>query len=133
MEIIKNDLLKIGSYYIKRQEPFLDSEEGDELHPIIDRLSILELLLKYESQFQYKKAKLVRLYMEAYEHILDPLEQKRFIQFVTNIMAERPRLNLDSNSFEDSYKTELDILDKKQELMENVIRFQVTNEKSLNK
>ena len=78
------------------------------------------------------KALIVRLYMETYEHIYDPLEQQRFIQMIADFMAERPRLNLDSNSFEDSYKLELEILDKRKELLLNVIRFQVKSERAIN-
>jgi len=70
--------------------------------------------------------------MEAYEHIVDPLEQKRFIQMIVNIMAERPRLNLDSCSFEDSYKLELHILDKKLEFLRNIVQFQISTEQKVN-
>lgn len=107
MDLLKDELLLTGSYFIKQQEPLMDAEDTSNLEAIIDRISCLELLMKYEAKFQYKKAQLVRLYMEAYEHIIDPLEQQRFIQLVTNIMAERPRLNLDSCSFEDSYKVSI--------------------------
>jgi hypothetical protein len=131
--MIANELLLTGSFYIKRQEPLMDSEDLANLNPMIDRISTLEKLMMYESQFQFKKAKLVRLYMETYEHIVDSLEQQRFIQLVVNIMAERPRLNLDSNTFEDSYKLELEILDKKLELLQNVVRFQISNELKENK
>ena len=44
--------------------------------------------------------------MEAYEHISDPLEQQRLIQIVVDIMASRPRLNLVSTYFQDSYDAE---------------------------
>ena len=132
MDLLKDELLLTGSFYIKAQEPLMDAEDTVKLSPIIDRLSTLEKLMSYESKFQFKKANLVRLYMEAYEHITDPLEQKRFIQFIINIMAERPRLNLDSCSFEDSYKLELHILDKKLEFIRNVMQFQIERERKIN-
>ena len=128
LEMVANELLLTGSYFIKRQEPLFDSEDIDNLHPVIDRISTLEMLMKYESEYQYRKAKLIKLYMETYEHIVDPLEQQRFIQFITDVMAERPRINIDSNSFEDSYKLEIEILDKKIDLIKSVICFQIANE-----
>ena len=132
LEMLRNELLLAGSFYIKRQEPLMNSEDLENMSPLIDRISTLEMLMKYESKFQYKKAQIVRLYMETYEHIYDPLEQQRFIQMIVDFMAERPRLNLDSCSFEDSYKLELEILDKRKELLENVIRFQIKSEKLIN-
>lgn len=132
MDLLKDELLLTGSYYIKRQEPLMDAEDIENASPVIDRITCLEMLMKHEAKFQYKKANLVRLYMEAYEHIVDPLEQQRFIQLITNVMAERPRLNLDSNSFEDSYKLEFDILDKRVQLLQNVIKFQIRNERKIN-
>lgn len=136
LDLLKDELLITGSYFIKRQEPLTDAENTERLSAIIDRVSCLELLMKYEAKYQYKKAELVRLYMETYEHVIDPVpgtgEMERFIQLVTDIMAERPRLNLDSNSFEDSYKLEIEILEKKIEILQNIVRFQITQEKKIN-
>lgn len=132
LEMIANEILLTGSYYIKKQEPLFDAEDTEHLNPIIDRISVLEKLMECEAKYQFKKAGLIRLYMEAYEHIVDPLEQQRFIQLIVDIMAERPRLNLDSCSFEDSYQLELEILTKKRELLENVIRFQIASERKEN-
>lgn len=132
MDLLKEEILLAGSFFIKNQEPLMDAENPETLTPIIDRISTLEKLMQFESQFHFKKAKLVKLYMEAYEHITDPVEQQRFIQMVTDLMAERPRLNLDSCSFEDSYKLELHVLDKRTELILNIIRFQICHEKKIN-
>ena len=45
--------------------------------------------------------------MEAYEHITDPLEQQRLMQIITDLMARRPRLNLQATYFIDSYTAEI--------------------------
>jgi hypothetical protein len=50
--------------------------------------------------------------METYEHLADPLEQQRLIQVVVDLMAQRPRLNLDASYFQDSYDTEKTCLQK---------------------
>lgn len=132
MDMLKDEILLTGSFFIKTQEPLMDAENTEKLTPIIDRISTLESLMKFEAKYHFKKALLVRLYMEAYEHIVDPLEQKRFIQFIANMMAERPRLNLDSYSFENSYKLELHILDKKLEFLKNIVQFQISTEHKVN-
>ena len=51
-------------------------------------------------------------YMECYEHIVDPLEQQRLMQVVTDIMARRPRLNLNGSYFKDAYAAENECLEK---------------------
>jgi hypothetical protein len=45
--------------------------------------------------------------MECYEHITDPLEQQRLMQVITDVMARRPRLNLQANYFIDAYDAEI--------------------------
>jgi hypothetical protein len=45
--------------------------------------------------------------MECYEHIVDPLEQQRLMQIITDISALRPRLNLTASYFKDSYEAEI--------------------------
>ena len=94
---------------------------------------MLDDLLMYESKFQYRKVKLVMSYMECYEHVVDPLEQQRLMQIVTDIMARRPRLNLNAYYFKDAYEAEIKCLEKQLELVQLLIDYQVSLEKSENK
>lgn len=71
--------------------------------------------------------------MEAYEHITDPLEQQRLMQIVTDLMARRPRLNLQASYFQDSYAAEIALLDKEHELVKMLLDTQITLEKVENK
>lgn len=71
--------------------------------------------------------------MEAYEHITDPLEQQRLMQIVTDIMARRPRLNLQASYFVDSYAAELALLDKEHELISMLVDTQISLEKTESK
>lgn len=48
--------------------------------------------------------------MECYEHVTDPLEQQKLMQTITDIMARRPRLNLQANYFTDAYEAEIALL-----------------------
>jgi len=41
--------------------------------------------------------------MEAYEHTCEPLENVRILQIIVDIMAQRPRLNVDSSMYVESY------------------------------
>jgi hypothetical protein len=66
--------------------------------------------LTREADFQYEKVKLVQVYMECYEHVTDPVEQQKLMQIVTDIMARRPRLNLNANYFVDAYDAEIKCL-----------------------
>ena len=50
--------------------------------------------------------------MECYEHVTDPLEQQRLMYIITDIMARRPRLNLNANYFVDAYDAEINCLQK---------------------
>lgn len=59
--------------------------------------------------------------MECFEHICDPVEQQRLTQIVVDLMARRPRLNLEDLYFKDSYKAEIECISKHMELLEIMI------------
>ena len=48
--------------------------------------------------------------MECYEHVTDPLEQQKLMQVITDVMARRPRLNLNAAYFIDAYEAEIKCL-----------------------
>ena len=75
---------------------------------------------------------LTQLYMEAYEHICDPVDQQRMMKAVTDLMARRPRLSLDSLYFRESYQAEFDCLDAQTALLEVYISNQIKLEKEAN-
>ena len=72
-------------------------------------------------------------YIECYEHIVDPLEQQRLMQIITDQMARRPRLNLQANYFMDSYQAEYECLDNQLELVKLLIKTQIDLERNQNK
>ena len=110
MQGLEEELIRICSYYIHRAEVLQDVHTERPL-PAKDRLQTLGDLLELEATFQFKKVKLCLAHLECYEHIVDPVEQQRLMQVVTDIMARRPRLNLQANYFRDSYLAELECLD----------------------
>ena len=105
MKDLEEELLRIGSYFMSKHE-FLLNSEGEKPYPLVDRITLLEDLLDNERDFQFDKVVLVENYMECYEHISDPLEAQRLIQIITDLMAQRPRLNTNSTYFKDSYTAE---------------------------
>jgi hypothetical protein len=70
--------------------------------------------------------------MECYEHVTDPLEQQKLMQVITDVMARRPRLNLNANYFIDAYDAEITCVQKQFELMKTVVDLQITMEKTEN-
>ncbi len=132
MKSLEDHLNRIASYYLMNSEVLQDPHD-DKPMPSKDRMQILDDLLCNEAAFQFKKVRLVQVYMEAYEHISDPLEQQRLMQIVTDIMARRPRLNLQACYFLDSYAAELALLDKEHELISMLVDTQISLEKTESK
>lgn len=110
MTTLEDDLLQTGSFFIQKQEQLQDPTSRPV--PLRDRQQLLLDLLSFEAQFQFQKALLAQAYLECYEHICDPLEQQRLMQAVTDLMARRPRLNLQANYFADAYKAEIACVEK---------------------
>ena len=77
---------------------------------MIDRFEIAADLLKLELDFQFAKVKLVEKLLESYEHIYDPLESVRALQMIVDVMAQRPRINLEASLYTDSYEAETRLL-----------------------
>lgn len=103
--------MRIGSYFIRQHEYLLDSEKQPSF-PALDRTQIASDLYKWESEFQAAKIELLFGWLEVYEHICDLVEQNRLIQMMTDLMARRPRFNLDGAYFKSSYEAEIKCLEK---------------------
>lgn len=131
MQILEAEMLRVGSFYISKLEELYDSEVDKIVHKK-DRQQVVNDMLKCESQLQFKKVMLTELYMECYEHIIDPVEQQRLIQIIVDLMARRPRLCLDALYFKDSYKAEMQCLDKLTELLDAIVQNQISLEKQEN-
>jgi hypothetical protein len=116
MQTFEGEIAKIASFYINKSELLIDptnaSDKGiNSLVPAKDRLEVIDDILSFEAEFNYKKVKLMQVYLECYEHVVDPLEQQKLMQIITDIGARRPRLNLTASYFKDSYTAEFDCLD----------------------
>lgn len=132
MRGLEEELVKICSFYINKAE-VLQDVHTEKPQPARDRQQVLCDLLELESTFHFKKVKLCLAYLECYEHVVDPLEQQRLMQVVTDIMSRRPRLNLQANYFRDSYVAEFECLDNQLELVKLIVKTQIDIERHTNK
>jgi len=131
MRSMETELLKVCSFYINKAEPLLDNDLRN-MYPIVDRLRILDDILKCENEYQEAKICLVTAYLECYEHTSDILEQHRLIQAIVDEMAKRPRLNLQGSHFKDSYMAEIECLQTKTKLTREMMKLLMSTEKHEN-
>lgn len=73
------------------------------------------------------------MFLEAYEHIYDPLESMRVLQMIVDLIAERPRLNMEATMYSESYESEIQLLQAKASLFSGFLTMQKDLEKEENK
>ena len=56
--------------------------------------------------------KLINIYFEVYQNVFDKNEKRQLAQIITNLMAQRVRLDLHSTYFTESYRLEVNCLYK---------------------
>jgi len=127
---LEEELIKIGTFYIRKQEYLIDVEVREPMSSI-DRGAVSSELLEYEHKFQYAKIRLIEELMESYENTVDIVEQQRFVQIIVDIMAKRPRLNTDATHFIDSYKSEIEYFNNMRTFLNELTREQIMREKTI--
>ena len=127
---LEEELIKVETFYIQKQEYLIDVEVKEPVFSI-DRGAVWLELLEHEHKFQFAKIRLVEEFMEVYEHTYDIVEQQRLLQIIVDIMAKRPRLNVDSTHFIDSYKSDIKYIDAMRELINEVVRDQKNRERNI--
>jgi hypothetical protein len=85
-EKLEQELLRVGTHYSSSKR----FEKSRKTGPSIEYLLFLEELYEQELLFQRKKQKILDCYLEIYEHIIDPLEQKRITQIIINLIGIFP-------------------------------------------
>ncbi|EFC45917.1 predicted protein [Naegleria gruberi] len=121
-EELEERLLKIGSYFIERNQA---------THPKlqVDRFMVLESLLESETWYQDSKRKVIDCYMEAYEHCYEPKEQERLATAIMKVMRQTPKLNLESQYFSESYASEIICHELYHSLLKDIIKEQIKDER----
>jgi hypothetical protein len=98
----------------------------------VDRFGLLDQLLEMELKYQNAKVELLLVYMESYEHISDPVEQQRMLQIMVDLMAKRPRLNLNASHFNESYLVEIRCFKVQRDMVAETLRLLMHRELELN-
>ena len=129
---IEEELIKIGTYFINQAE-YQSDPDSREPSSAIDRGEVTLDLFEHETLFQFEKLHLLLFYLESYEHCVDPLELLRLAQVITDLMISRPRLNAEGAYFVDNYRSEIEVLKQKGELIREIIAYQAEEEREANK
>lgn len=66
------------------------------------------------------------VYMEVYGHIVSRDCRRRLAQVMTDLMYQRPRLDLNENYFVQAYRYECAILRQRTEAMRSILNHQVS-------
>lgn len=135
---IENEMIEIGSHYIAKAEedmPWHDDDENEEGIRVdwVDRAGVLLDLLIAEEGLHKAKWHLLIPYLEIYEHIVDPADRHAVAQRIVDIMAYRPRLDLDAPYFAESYASATAAFEERARLLRTVLDHQILTERHLAK
>jgi hypothetical protein len=152
MALLEEELIKTGSYYLHQFLQNKETEQANHIHTnpshsqassdqspkkaekqsvgVIDRDEVTLDLLTKEKEFMYEKIHLIEQYMNAYSHVCDIVEQHKLIQIITDLMALRPRFNVNAPYFIDSYNAEIQCVKKLKEFVGKLVQHQVKVEKN---
>ena len=132
MVSLEKELAQISTLYIKKNELDFNFEQYE--YALVDRVEVLSDLLGLETDYQFLKSQIILAYMDALEHSCDIICQQRLMQIIVDIMAWRPRLDLQRSwYFRQSYDAEIKYLKTMLELIKTASYFQMNNEKDENK
>ena len=77
--------------------------------------------------------KTILSYLDAFEHICDPIEQFRLMQVITDVIGQRPKLDLnDAFYFRESYIAETDSVKTHGKLIKDIVQLQMSEERKEN-
>lgn len=123
-------MLKIGSYFIHKYEATRSDEREI---AAVDRCAVLYDLLASEVWFHTEKQHLVEVYLNIFEDTTDPLEQRILAQRMIDVMALRPRLDLQEPYFVEAYSASILLLRSRSALLKELQQHQVSCEVSASK
>lgn len=98
-------------------DDFLDYDLMSYSQKNIDRFGLLLDIWTNEVNYLESKRKLIDVYYEIYQNIFDKQERRQFAQLIQNLISKRPRIDLDSSYFIQSYRLEVNILSKQFKLI----------------
>ena len=120
MTLYEEELLKIGTHYIRKNEHDFSFDKFE--YALVDRVEELEDLLEAELDYNFAKSQVILAYLDAFEHISDTLTQQRLMQIIVDIMAWRPKLELQRNwYFKQSYQAEIRYLHSLIKILKDIV------------
>ena len=123
MKQLEDEFCKIATFYIQKKEKLIvDTDKVP--NPFIDRTQVILDLFLNEFDFLYAKFEFISELMTIYENTTDIFKQKSLMKNITNVMAQRPHLELEYHYFKSSYEIEVEVLRKKAAFMHILIDFQ---------
>lgn len=130
LAVLEREMLSIGSFFIHKYEAGEMSEKGTRSEsPIVDRAGVMLDLYTAEVWYNTEKRKLLEAYLEIAEHTADPLERSDVAQRMIDVMAERPRLDLEADYFTDAYTAAICALSSRASLLRRLVERQVLAER----
>lgn len=130
LDCLELEMLKIGSYFIHKYEATRSDEREI---AAVDRCAVLYDLLASEVWFHTEKQHLVEVYLNIFEDTTDPLEQRILAQRMIDVMALRPRLDLQEPYFVEAYSASILLLRSRSALLKELQQHQVSCEVSASK
>jgi hypothetical protein len=132
MKQLEEDLAKLGTYFITRREELVANTDKVP-NPFVDRSQVILDLFTSEYDYLYSKFEYVSELMSIYENTTDIYIQKSLMQVITDMIGNRPIIDLNYHYFTSSYLVESEALSKKAALIHSLIDYQKKVELSENK
>lgn len=132
MKQLEEDLSKLGTHFITRREELVVNTDQVP-NPFVDRSQVILDLFTSEYDYLYSKFEYVSEMITIYENTLDIYTQKSLIQVITDIIGNRPIIDLNYHYFTSSYLMESETLSKKAALVHSLIDYQKKVEINENK
>ncbi|CAH8539605.1 unnamed protein product [Dicrocoelium dendriticum] len=131
---VQKDTCSRGTSNFKRKQANAEGRTADVdialySHREVDRFGILYDMWTNECAFQEAKKKLMDVYMEAYGHIVCRDSRRRLAQVMTDLIHQRPRLDLNENYFVLAYRFECASLRQRTEIMRCALNRQIYNQR----
>ncbi|XP_048793577.1 uncharacterized protein LOC125689888 isoform X1 [Lagopus muta] len=128
---LENQLLLVASQYIEKDQSNVTcgKSSGSNIvewaHAFVDRFAVLFDLWTCETALLEKKCQLLDVYLEAYQHALDPEERFALAQAITDIMHKHPRFDLELEYFVNIYRDECICLQLQAQLLRDIVNQQI--------
>ncbi|KAF7261912.1 hypothetical protein EG68_00732 [Paragonimus skrjabini miyazakii] len=131
---IQKDTSSRSASNFKRKQANTEGQNSDidiamYAHREVDRFGVLYDMWINECAFQEAKQKLMDVYMEVYSHIVSRDSRRRLAQVMTDLIHQRPRLDLNETYFVLAYRYECAILRQRTEAMRCILNHQILNQR----